>query len=157
MLARTEQAGSHPEFSIARQVGAVPRCAKVWPALFLAVAVAGCAASRAEGEAVYLKQHRASIALTQILLSAEVENPSVVDVLYESESALNKACAPLQEASYRQLSGDAVDPILKFKAYNALEFCEATARDVEDLLWRIDPETAGHYLDRPLVSVRAAQ
>ena len=83
--------------------------------------------------------------------------PGAVDVLYASESTLNKACAPLQEASYRRLSGDAVDPVLKLKAYNALDFCEATARDVEDLLWRIDPETAGHYLDRPLVSIRAAQ
>ncbi len=123
-------------------------------ATVLMLALAGCAA-RAQGEAIYLKQHRASIALTQALLTAEFENPAVVDMLYNTESMLNKACAPLQEASYRRLIGDPVDPLLKLKAYNALDTCDATARNVEDLLWRIDPVTAGHYLDRPFVSVKA--
>lgn len=123
-------------------------------ATVLMLALAGCAA-RAQGEAIYLKQHRASIALTQALLTAEFENPAVVDMLYDTESMLNKACAPLQEASYRRMIGDSVDPLLKLKAYNALDTCDATARNVEDLLWRIDPVTAGHYLDRPFVSVKA--
>lgn len=122
----------------------------------LMLALAGCAA-HSQGEAIYLKQHRASIALTQALLTAEFENPAVVDMLYDTESMLNKACAPLQEASYRRMIGDSVDPLLKLKAYNALDTCDATARNVEDLLWRIDPVTAGHYLDRPFVSVKADQ
>jgi hypothetical protein len=125
-------------------------------AALLMLALAGCAA-RAQGEAVYLKQHRASIALTQAVLAAEYENPALVDTLYDSETALNKACAPLQEASYRRMSGDSVNPLLKLQAYNALDTCAATARNVEDLLWRIDPITAGHYLDRPFVSVKAEQ
>lgn len=123
-------------------------------AALLMLALAGCA-TRAQGEAIYLKQHRASIALTQALMTAEFENPAVVDLLYDTESMLNKACAPLQESSYREMIGDSVDPMLKLKAYNALDTCDATARNVEDLLWRIDPVTAGHYLDRPFVSVNA--
>jgi hypothetical protein len=122
----------------------------------LAVALAGCA-TPAEGDLVYLKQHRASVALTQALLAAELDNPSVVDMLYDGETALNAACAPLQEAAYRKLNREPVDPLLKLEAHGALDTCDAKAREIEDLLWRIDPETAGHYLDNPLVSVRSDQ
>ena len=127
-----------------------------WVALALALALAGCA-TRAEGDAVYMKQHRASIALTQVVLVAELENPAVVDMLYDSETALNMACKPLQEAAYRKLTKEPVDPVLKLQAYGALDSCDAKAREIEDLLWRIDPQTAGHYLDNPLVSVRSPQ
>ena len=127
-----------------------------WIAVALALALGGCA-MRAEGDAVYMKQHRASIALTQVVLAAEFENPGVVDMLYDSETALNVACKPLQEAAYRKLIKEPVDPVLKLQAYGALDSCEAKAREIEDLLWRIDPRTAGHYLDNPLVSVRAPQ
>ena len=122
----------------------------------LACALTGCATA-SEGDLVYMKQHRASVALTQALLAAEVENPAIVDMLYDSETALNAACAPLQEAAYRKLNNEPVDPMLKLKASGALDACDAKAREIEDLLWRIDPETAGHYLDSPLVSVRSAQ
>ena len=133
-----------------------------WPgvggllAFVLLVALTGCA-TRAEGDLVYLKQHRASVALTQALLAAELDNPAVVDMLYDSETALNTACAPLQEAAYRKLNSEPVGPLLNLKAYGALNTCDAKAREVEDLLWRIDPVTAGHYLDNPLVSVRSDQ
>jgi hypothetical protein len=125
-----------------------------WLALVLTLVLGGCA-MRAEGDAVYLKQHRASLALTQVVLAAEFGNPALVDMLYDSETALNVACKPLQEAAYRKLIKEPVDPVLKLRAYGALDSCEAKAREIEDLLWRIDPQTAGHYLDRPLVSVRA--
>lgn len=125
-------------------------------ALTLALALTGCA-RQVESDLVYLKQHRASIALTQALLAAEIENPAIVAMLYDSETALIAACAPLQEAAYRKLNNEPVDPLLKLKAYGALDACDAKAREIEDLLWRIDPETAGHYLDNPLVSVRSEQ
>jgi hypothetical protein len=127
-----------------------------WIAVALALALAGCA-MRAEGDAVYMKQHRASIALTQAVLAAELKNPEVVDLLYDSETALNLACKPLQEAAYRKLIKEPVDPMLKLRAYGALDSCENKAREIEDLLWRIDPQTAGHYLDSPLISVRAVE
>lgn len=127
-----------------------------WIALALAAALAGCA-TQAEGDMVYLKQHRASIALTQILLIAESDNPALLDRLYDVETALNAACAPLQEAAYRKLNKEPVYPLLKLKAYGALDTCDAKASEIEDLLWRIDPETAGYYLNHPLVSVRSDQ
>ncbi len=156
MIPQTENAGARGG-CLAGQPGKTARAgAGGVIATVLMLALAGCAV-RAQGEAIYLKQHRASIALTQALLTAEFENPAVVDMLYDTESMLNKACAPLQEASYRRMIGDPVDPLLKLKAYNALDTCDTTARSVMDLLWRIDPVTAGHYLDRPFVSVKADQ
>ena len=111
-------------------------------ALALALALTGCA-TQWESDLVYQKQHRASIALTRALLAAEHENPTIVDMLYDSETALNAACAPLQEAAYRKLNNEPVDPLLKLKASGALDACDAKAREIEDLLWRIDPETSG--------------
>ena len=58
-------------------------------ALLLAMALPGCA-TQDLGKHVYLKQHRASIALTQILMDAEASQPELLDDLYATESALNK-------------------------------------------------------------------
>jgi hypothetical protein len=156
MFLKADDAGSRSR----RRCGARGVASRPWLAgplvLALAFALAGCA-TQSEGDLIYLKQHRASVALTQALLAAELENPAIVDMLYDSETALNAACAPLQEAAYRKLNNEPVDPLLKLKASGALDACDAKAREIEDLLWRIDPETAGHYLDNPLVSVRSEQ
>lgn len=152
MLLKADDAGSRSRCG----AGGAASPPRVGGLLMLALtfALTGCAA-RSGGDLVYMKQHRASVALTQALLAAELENPSVVDMLYDGETALNAACAPLQEAAYRKLNNEPVDPLLKLRASGALDACDAKAREIEDLLWRIDPETAGHYLDNPLVSVRS--
>lgn len=133
----------------------IRRLRGAWVALALAAPLAGCATGT-EGQAIYIKQHQVSIALTQALISAtEVDDPRMMDALYNGEDALNTACAPLQEAGYKALNKEAVGPLLELKAFYSLETCKTRTREIEDLLWRIDPKTAHHYLGRPLVSVKS--
>lgn len=102
---------------------------------------------------VYLKQHRASMALTEALIAAELENSQNLDALKQGWVALSSACAALQEANYRSSVDEPVDLSLKIAAYGTLDTCAAQANVIEDLLWRIDPLAAGHYLEHPMVSV----
>lgn len=125
-------------------------------ALLVAMALTGCASMR-QGDQIFLQQNRASTALTQALLVAEAENPDTLDLLYDNEAALNEACAALQEVAYRRMQEEPVAPWLKFAAFGDLEGCATQSRAIEELLWEIDPETATHYLDPPLVSAMAEQ
>ncbi len=127
------------------------RCGGLLATLATTVFLAGCASS-SQGEEVYLMQHRASIALTQAVLAAEYENPEIVDQLYDGEDALGRACGALQKIGYREMNQGSVDPVLKMAAYDSLDACAAETVVVEELLWRLDPETAGHYFEAPVVS-----
>ena len=118
----------------------------------LALGLASCATQDLSKE-VYLKQHRASLALTEALISARYDNPHNIDALKKGAAALDSACAALQEAGYLNSQDEPVDLPLKIAAYGTLDTCAAQASVIEDLLWRIDPLTAGHYLDHPLVSI----
>ena len=97
------------------------------------------------------------MALTHAVMAAEFDNPDVADMLYESESALNQACGALQSVAYRKSNNETVYPWHHMAAYGALETCSAQIHAVEDLLWRVDPETAEHYLDQALVSASVDQ
>lgn len=118
--------------------------------------LAGCAAS-SRGEEVYLMQHRASIALTQAVMAAEYDNPEIVDQLYDGEEALGRACGALQTIGYRKMNQGSVDPALKLAAYDSLDSCAAEAVAVEELLWRLDPETAGYYFEAPVISAMVVE
>ena len=122
--------------------------------LAMALSLGGCAAMT-EGDEVFLQQHRATVALTQAVMAAEFENPDAVDVLYEGEAALNDACAPLQSVAYRRSNNESVYPWHKMAAYESLEACMVQIHVIEDLLWRVDPETAEHYLNPSVVSASA--
>ena len=124
--------------------------------LAVAVSLGGCA-SMTGGEQVFLEQHQASVALTQAVMAAEYDNPDAVDVLYDGEMALNQACGPLQAVAYRKSNDETVYPWHHMAAYDSLEACTAQIEAVEDLLWRVDPETAGHYLGGSLISARVDQ
>ncbi len=124
--------------------------------LAMAVSLGGCA-SVTGGDQIFLQQHQASVALTQAVIAAEYDNPDAVDVLYEGELALNQACGPLQAVAYRKTNDETVYPWHHMAAYGSLEDCTAQIQAVEDLLWRVDPETAGHYLGRSLISARVEQ
>ena len=121
-------------------------------AVVLALGLAGCA-SQDLSKDVYLKQHRASLALSEALIAAELANSQDLDALKQGAAALRSACAALQEAGYRSSNDEPIDLSLKIAAYGTLDTCAAQANVIEDLLWRIDPMTAGHYLDHPMVSV----
>lgn len=124
--------------------------------LAASVILTGCATSD-RGEAVFLQQHRASVALTQAVMAAESDNPQIVDQLYDGEDALGGACRPIQEIGYRKMNDVSVDPTLRMAAYDSLDACAAETAVVEALLWRLDPETARHFLDQPQVSAMAAE
>lgn len=124
--------------------------------LAMAASLGGCA-SMTGGDQIFMQQHQASVALTQAVMAAEYDNPDAVDVLYDGEMALNQACGPLQAVAYRKSNDETVYPWHHMAAYDSLEDCNAQIEAVEDLLWRVDPETAGHYLGRSLISARVEQ
>lgn len=132
------------------------RCGGLLAVLAASVIITGCATSD-RGEAVFLQQHRASVALTQAVMAAEFENPQIVDQLYDGEDALGGACGPIQQIGYRKMNDGSVDPALRMAAYEALDACAAETAVVEALLWQLDPETARHFLDQPQVSAMAAE
>ncbi len=108
--------------------------------LGLVTGLGGCTLSE-RAETVYIQQHRASTALTETIVFAEEADPKLVDSLYDTESALDDACAALREASYRQMGGEAIDSDLKRAIMDSLDDCA--------MLWRIDPETARYFLRSP--------
>ncbi len=116
--------------------------------LGLVTGLGGCTLSE-RAETVYLQQHRASTALTETIVFVEEADPKLADSLYETESALDDACAPLREASYRKLGGETIDSDLEWAIVDSLDGCAAETQEVERLLWRIDPETARFFLGTP--------
>ncbi len=129
-------------------LGALGRCCT---ALLLLALLAACA-TRERAEAVYLQQHRAATALTEMIVAAELDDPALAERLYASESELDRACAPLREAGYRRFYGEQVDRELEWAIAQALDGCAAKTAEVERLLWRLDPETAGYFLGAPDVA-----
>jgi hypothetical protein len=116
----------------------VPGCA----ALALTL-LAGCAQN---AEAVFRHQHLVSIALTQTILDAEAGGLETTQRLYLAEEQLNEACAPLQEAGYRQMHNEEIDGSLQFAILTSLDGCRARAVRVEHLIRRVDPDIAHYFL-----------
>ena len=121
------------------------------------VAWLGGCASMTGGDQIFLQQHQASVALTQAVMAAEYDNPDAVDLLYDGEMALNEACGPLQAVAYRRSNEETVYPWHHLEAYGSLDDCSDQIQAVEDLLWRVDPETADHYLGGSLISARVEE
>ena len=132
------------------------RCGGLLSVLAAIAILAGCATSN-RGEAIFMQQHRASIALTEAVMAAEYDNPEIIDQLYDGEDGLGRACGPIQEIGYRKMNQVSVDPMLRMAAYDSLDACAVETAAVEALLWQVDPETARHFLDQPLVSAMAAE
>lgn len=97
-------------------------------------------------ETVFHQQHQVSIALAQTILEAEGEGGNRAQRLYRTEQELNEACAPLQEAGYREMNEEEIDGALEFEILVSLDDCRAKAQEVEHLLRRIDPEIARYFL-----------
>ena len=116
------------------------RCAAVGLAAFL-----GACALSERAEIIYLDQHHATIALIEAIEVAEADDPALADRLYGTEGDLDEACAPLREASYRKMSGRELDGALQRAILDSLDGCAAKTREVEGLLWRVDPETATYF------------
>ncbi len=110
----------------------------------LAALLGACTLSQ-RAETIYMDQHHVTIALIEAIEVAEAGDPALADRLYGTEGDLDEACAPLREASYRKMSGREMDGALQRAILDSLDGCAAKTREVEGLLWRVDPETATYY------------
>lgn len=115
-----------------------------YAAVGLAAFLGACALSE-RAETIYMDQHHVTIALIEAITVAEADDPALADHLYGTETDLDEACAPLREASYRKMSGRELDGALQRAILDSLDGCAAKTREVEGLLWRVDPETATYF------------
>ncbi len=115
-----------------------------YAAVGLAAFLGACALSE-RAETIYMDQHHVTIALIEAITVAEADDPALADQLYGTETDLDEACAPLREASYRKMSGRELDGALQRAILESLDGCAAKTREVEGLLWRVDPETATYF------------
>ncbi len=117
-------------------------------AAFMATALAGCAA-RERAETLYLYQHRLLIALISTIDTIEPYDPESADRLYDSEDELISACRALWEAGARRAAAIEIQDDLRWQVFTILESCTEKTREVEALIWRVDPDTADIYLGGP--------
>ncbi len=114
-------------------------------AAFMATALAGCAVGE-RAETLYLYQHRLLVALTTAIVTIEPHDPELAGRLYDSEDELNTVCRALWQAGSRRIEAQEIDDGLRWQVFTSLDACAERTREVESLLWEIDPETAQRYL-----------
>ncbi len=110
----------------------------------LAAALGACAISE-RAETIYMDQQHATTALIDAIAVAEASDPALADRLYGTENDLDDACAPLREAGYRKMSGQEMDGALERAIWRSMDGCAAKTREVVNLLWRVDPDTAADF------------
>jgi hypothetical protein len=118
-------------------------------ALGLVAVLGGCAALGERAETLYLRQHKVATALAETIAAIETRNPSLADTLYTAESELDLACGPLRRAGYLRLQAEPISSELEWKIVNTLDRCTRKTKQLEDLLWRINPEIAAYFLPNP--------
>ncbi len=69
--------------------------------------------------------------------------------LYDSEDELNSPRRPLWEAGARRVEAREIGDGLRWQVFTILESCAEKTREVEALIWTVDPDTAEIYLGRP--------
>jgi len=127
----------------------VPRAIRLGlTAAFLAAAPSACTVAE-RAEALYLHQHRLLAALTTTINAVEPGDPDLADRLYDSEDELNLACRALWEAGERRVEAREIEDGLRWHVFATLESCAQKTREVEALIWRVDPDTAEIYLGAP--------
>ncbi len=114
-------------------------------ATFLAAALGACSIGE-HAEALYYFQHRLLAALTSTIIAVEPDHPDLADRLYDKEDELYSACQALWEAGERSIEGREIEDELRWQVFVILESCEEKTREVEALVWRVDPDTAEIYL-----------
>ena len=127
----------------------VPRAIRLGlTAAFLAAALSACTVGE-RAEALYFFQHRLLAALISIINVVEPDDPDLADRLYDSEDELNSACRALWEAGERRVEAREIGEDLRWQVFTNLESCAEKTREVEALIWRVDPDTAQIYLGGP--------
>ena len=111
-------------------------------------ALAGCSV-RDRAKALLVQQNRTLAALTLTISTVEERDPDLADRLYDTEDDLNGACGPLLQAGSRKLQNKEVGSDLGWQVYDSLDLCEQKTLEVARLLWVLDPDSAGRYLENP--------
>ncbi len=111
----------------------------------LAAALTGCAGGE-RAKALDLYQHRLLVALTTTIAGIEHHDPELAGRLYDSEDELNTVCRALWRAGSRRIEKHEIEGDLRWQVFTSLDACAERTREVETLLWEIDPETAQRYL-----------
>ncbi len=111
-------------------------------------ALTGCSVGE-RARALLVQQNRTLAALTLTIATVEERDPDLADRLYDTEDDLNGACEPLLQAGSRRLQDKEIGGDLKRQVYDSLEQCEQKTREVARLLWVLDPDSAGRYLEDP--------
>ncbi len=114
-------------------------------AAFLAGALGACAVGE-RAKALYVFQHRLLAALTSTITAVEPDHPDLADRLYDQEEELYSACQALWEAGERRIQGHEIGDNLRWRVFVILDSCAEKTREVEALVWRVDPDTAETYL-----------
>ncbi len=117
-------------------------------AAFLVAALSACAVGE-RAEALYFHLHRLLGALTSTINAVEPGDPDLADRLYDQEEELYSACQALWEAGERRIEGHEIGDGLRWQVFVILESCSEKTREVEALIWRVDPDTADIYLGGP--------
>ncbi len=112
---------------------------------FLVTALGACSIG-VHAEALYSFQHRVLAALTSTITAVEPDHPDLADHLYDKEDELYSACQALWEAGKRRIEGREIEDDLRWQVFVILESCAEKTREVEALVWRVDPDTAEFYL-----------
>ena len=124
----------------------VPRAIRLGlTAAFLAAAPSACTVAE-RAEALFFHQHRLLAALTTTIDAVEPDDPDLAERLYDSEDELNSACRALWEAGERRIEAREIQDGLRWRVFTILESCAEKTREVEALIWRVDPDTARIYL-----------
>ncbi len=119
-------------------------------ALGLVAVLSGCAIGE-RAETLYLRQHKVATALAETIAANEIRNPALAETLYAAEAELDEACGPLRRAGYLRLQAEEISTQLEWEIVNSMGRCERKTKEMEDLLWRINPEIAAYFLPVPSV------
>jgi len=112
-------------------------------ALVVTLVVAACSQS---GEHVFTRQNKAASALATMGMDAEAKNSVKLDMIYEAETQLHEACAPLRNVASRRMGGEVVGLDAELVALVSLDQCATTTQQVETFIWQGDPNVARFYL-----------
>ncbi len=124
----------------------VPRAIRLGlTAAFLAAASGACTVGE-RAEVLYLHQHRLLAALTSTIIAVEPDDPDLAERLYDSEDELISVCRALWEAGARRVEAREILSGLRWHVFAILGSCAEKTREVEALVWRVDPDTAEIHL-----------
>jgi hypothetical protein len=110
--------------------------------IFIAVGLSACSNS---AEIIFTRQNQAAAALATMVMEAEQQASSEVDVIYSAEAGLDDACTSLRHVASRRMRGESVSMISELLALFSLSHCQSRTEQIEKFIWRKAPPIARFY------------